>query len=185
MSTAPEADEHGRREDFRDVIGRFATGVTVLTTRVEERDFGTTASAVSSLSLEPAMLLVCLNETSETRAAIVDAGVFAVNILGEEQGELARRFASKSPTKFDGVTIREGASGLPLLEGALAHVECRVSTTAVGGTHTVFLAEVTRAEARDGLPLTYFRGRFGRFEDELQEEAYPLRAWPSARRPSS
>jgi flavin reductase (DIM6/NTAB) family NADH-FMN oxidoreductase RutF/DNA-binding GntR family transcriptional regulator len=163
-----QLDEHA----FRDVIGRFASGVTVVTTRMEDRDFGTTASAVSSLSVEPPMLLVCLNKTSETQQAIVGSGRFAVNILGEHQEQIAYRFATKSPSKFQEGDIVRGDSRLPLIAHALAQLECRVAETVTGGTHTVFLAEVERASATEGAPLTYYRGRFGRFEDALQEAAY-------------
>jgi flavin reductase (DIM6/NTAB) family NADH-FMN oxidoreductase RutF/DNA-binding GntR family transcriptional regulator len=157
---------------FRDVIGRFASGVTVITTRLEEQDYGTTASAVSSLSMEPPMLLICLNRTSETREAILAAGWFAVNILSEAQADLAYAFAKKSPDKFKGTETTRGASGVPLLIGALAQLECRVSETATGGTHTVFMGEVQNAAATEAAPLTYYRGRFGRFEDMLQDGAY-------------
>jgi flavin reductase (DIM6/NTAB) family NADH-FMN oxidoreductase RutF/DNA-binding GntR family transcriptional regulator len=162
------------RDSYRDVIGRFATGVTVITTEVDGRWYGTTASAVTSLSLDPPMLLVCLNKSSETQAAILQSGTFGVNVLGEEQAELARRFAVKSTSKFEGVGIHNGLSGAPLLSGSLAHVECRVADTASGGTHTVFLAAVENVAAREGGPLTYFRGRFGRFDDAGQNEAYQL-----------
>ncbi len=164
--------EHLDQTVFRDVIGRFASGVTVVTTRAGERDFGTTASAVSSLSMEPPMLLVCLNRTSETRQAVTEAAVFAVNILGERQADVAYAFAKKSPDKFKDMDIVRGGGGVPLIPGALAHIECRVAETATGGTHTVFLGEVIGAQAGDGAPLTYYRGRFGRFQDTLQDAAY-------------
>lgn len=157
---------------YRDVIGRFLSGVTVITTTNGGVDFGTTASAVSSLSMDPPMLLVCLNKTSETQAAVLASGVFGVNILGEDQGQLAYRFAKKGAQKFDGVSVRRGEGGLPLLHDALAHIECRVTETVTGGTHTVFLGEVVQAAGRDGPPLTYFRGRFGRLESALEEAAY-------------
>ena len=157
---------------FRDVIGRFASGVTVITTRVGGADFGTTASAVSSLSMEPPMLLICMNRTSETGRAIHDAGRFVVNILGAEQGEIAKRFATKATDKFEGVAIERGIEDLPRVARALGHLECRVAETASGGTHTVFMAHVEGATATEGSPLTYYRGRFGRFEDEAQEAAY-------------
>ena len=105
----PEADRRGMTSQysqpldqtlFRDVIGRFASGVTVITTRAEGRDFGTTASAVSSLSMDPPMLLVCLNTESETQRAIHASMRFAVNILGEDQAEVAFRFAKKAGSKF-------------------------------------------------------------------------------------
>jgi flavin reductase (DIM6/NTAB) family NADH-FMN oxidoreductase RutF len=150
---------------FRDVIGRFASGVTVITTTVEDRDFGTTASAVSSLSMEPPMLLICLNRTSETREAIAKSDRFAVNILSEGQAEIASAFARKSPDKFAQAKVDRGPHGMPLIPGSLAQLECIVTETAVGGTHTVFFGEVRHAEGTDDAPLTYYRGRFGRFED--------------------
>jgi flavin reductase (DIM6/NTAB) family NADH-FMN oxidoreductase RutF len=158
--------------EFREIIGRLASGVTVVTTRVGGRDYGTTASAVTSLSLEPPMLLICLNETSETQMAIRDAGRFAVNILSAGQTDVASRFATKSPSKFRVDDVVRGTSGLPLIAGALAQIECRVTNAVAGGTHTVFLAEVEHASAIDAHPLTYYRGRFGRFEDTLDEAAY-------------
>lgn len=159
-------------ETFRDVIGRFASGVTVITTTADGGDFGTTASAVSSLSMEPPMLLICLNKTSDTQAAIHKAGVFGVNILAEDQGQVAYQFARKGQAKFDGVAIQRGMTGVPLVENALAQLECEVDETVVGGTHTVFLARVRQAAGNDGAPLTYFRGRFGRLESALDEAAY-------------
>lgn len=160
------------QEVFKDVIGRFASGVTVITTRADDRDFGTTASAVSSLSMDPPMLLACLNRTSETQGAVSQSGVFAVNILGEHQADLAYAFAKKSPDKFVGMDIIRGGDGVPLVPNALAHIECRVAETATGGTHTVFMGEVTGASAGDGAPLAYYRGRFGRFRDTVQDAAY-------------
>jgi len=146
---------------FRDAIGRFLTGVTIVTTQLDGEDFGTTASAVTSLSLEPPMLLVCLNATSDTRNAILDRRTFAVSVLADHQQQLARRFADKGRGKFAGVEIARGPSGAPLVDGALASLDCRVSDTITGGTHTVFLAHVIEAWARDGAPLAYFRGGFG------------------------
>jgi flavin reductase (DIM6/NTAB) family NADH-FMN oxidoreductase RutF/DNA-binding GntR family transcriptional regulator len=157
---------------YRDVIGRFASGVTIITTRVGDTDFGTTASAVSSLSLDPPMLLICMNRTSETGQAIHASGRFVVNILGESQGEVAKRFATKASDKFEGVELARGLEELPHIAHALGHLDCRVAETATGGTHTVFLSHVEQATATEGSPLTYFRGRFGRFEDEAHEAAY-------------
>ena len=146
---------------FRDVIGHFATGVTVVTARDGDVDFGVTVSAVCSLSLEPPMLLVCLNRISRTRAAIDRRRAFAVNILGVGQQDLARRFATDSDEKFRGCAVTYGELGHPLLTEALAHVECRVAEQATGGTHTVFFATVERARRFEGEPLVYFRGKFG------------------------
>src|SRR5205085_9346517 len=112
---------------FREVVGHFTTGVAVITTRDGDERFGVTASAVSSLSMEPPMLLVCLNRRLPTRDALLEAGTFAVNILGEDQHELAMQFATRSPDKFAGVGVRDGAAGVPLLDDALAHLECTVA----------------------------------------------------------
>ncbi|ADB52427.1 flavin reductase family protein [Conexibacter woesei] len=152
--------------EFRHVIGHFATGVTVITTMHEGRALGTTASAISSVSLDPPMVLVCMNRSSATGQAIAAGGAFAINILGAQQRALAEHFASKHPDKFDsGVAeATAGAWGQPLLAGAVATIEARVTERMDGGTHTVFLAEVDSAAADGGEPLAYFRGRFGRLD---------------------
>src|SRR6478609_8722202 len=140
---------------FRRVIGSFMSGVVVITTSADDgTPHGMTVSAVSSLSLDPPMLLVCLHSASATQEAVRKSGRFAVNILAEDQGKLAERFARPSPTgKFAGVHIREGLTGVPVLEGALAVVECRVAEAVTGGTHRVFLGQVLHAEATEGSPL--------------------------------
>lgn len=171
------------KQVFRDVVGRFASGVTVITTSAGGQQFGTTASAMSSLSLDPPMLLICLNRTSSTQAAVLESGTFAVNILSDGQEPLAGQFARKGDDKFTGVAVRYGHTGAPILDGSLATLECRTVETVTGGTHTVFLAEVLTAEARDLDPLTYFRGRFGRLERAREAEAYrSLRDWILARK---
>src|SRR4051812_18695347 len=151
-------------DEFRDVISHFASGVTVITALNEGRPYGTTASAVTSLSLEPPMLLVCMNKLSETGRAVAHSKRFGVNILGANQVDLAERFARKGGDKFAGVPITAGAGGEPLFEQALATLECRVAEETTGGTHHVFLAEVERGAARGGAPLAYFKGEFGRLE---------------------
>jgi 4-nitrophenol 2-monooxygenase / 4-nitrocatechol 4-monooxygenase, reductase component len=119
------------------------------------------------------MVLVCLNKTSATQAAVRESGYFAINILGADQGDIAYRFATKSGSaKFEGVEVSAGRQQVPLVTEALAHIECRVVEAVTGGTHMVFLGEVEGAEAIQGTPLTYFRGKFGRFETELEEAAY-------------
>lgn len=150
------------RERFRSVMSHFASGVTIISTRHKGIDYGLTASAVSSLSLDPPMLLICVNKTSNTRAAIEASGVFAVNILGENQSEVARQFTTSRSDKFTGLSVSYGDLGVPLLDNILATIECRVVESVSGGTHTVFLAEAEAAQAREGMPLTYFRGRMGR-----------------------
>lgn len=136
-----------------------------------------TASAVSSLSMEPPMLLVCLNHRTRTQAVVSRTSTFAVNILGEEHGVVAERFAlptddSLDTDKFAGLAVSTGRLGAPLLAGALARLECRVTQAVTGGSHRVFLAEVVHAEAGDGAPLTYYRGRFGRFQEIGDAEVF-------------
>lgn len=151
------------REVFRHVIGHFATGVTVITTRYEEVNYGLTASAVSSLSLDPPMVVVCINKRTGTPKIISTVKVFSVNILRENQQAIARQFATPHPDKFRGIPIIYGELGVPLLSNALATIECRVVSEVTGGTHAVFLAEVQAAHAEEGIPLAYYRGQMGAF----------------------
>jgi flavin reductase (DIM6/NTAB) family NADH-FMN oxidoreductase RutF len=122
-----------------------------------------TASAFSSVSLDPPMVLVCINRAASTAAAVAENGSFAVNILSEHQGLLASQFARPASDKFAGVAVKTGNLGCPLVVDALATLECRVTQAVTGGTHEIFLAEVIWADSRDGEPLTYFRGQLGHF----------------------
>jgi flavin reductase (DIM6/NTAB) family NADH-FMN oxidoreductase RutF/DNA-binding GntR family transcriptional regulator len=162
------------REVFREVIGHFTSGVTVITATSDGRDYGMTASAVTSLSLEPPMMLVCLNNRSPTQEAITRSRAFAVSVLAEGQHELAKHFAQRMEDKFAGVPTTRGAGGLPLIRDALAVLECEVGDDVVAGTHRVFLARVVRAVAHPGSPLAYFRGSFGRVELDLNARALEL-----------
>lgn len=146
--------------DYRAAISRFLTGVSIVTTRHEGLAQGITASALASVSLEPPTLLVCLNRQSATCQAVTAAGFFAVNILAAEQEPLAKHFAAKLTDKFAGIATTEGALGAPLLDLALAQLECRVSSHTDSGTHRVFFGEVQSTRVRDGQPLAYFRGGF-------------------------
>jgi flavin reductase (DIM6/NTAB) family NADH-FMN oxidoreductase RutF len=151
-------------DEFRHVIGHFASGVTVVTTTLEGKPYGTTASAVTSLSLEPPMVLIAMSQSSATGAAIAQRAWFAINILGESHGDIAVTFARRGGDKFADTECTEGHCIGPLLAGALGHVECRVKEQVTAGTHIVFIAEAVVASARPGAPLAYFRGRFGRLE---------------------
>jgi flavin reductase (DIM6/NTAB) family NADH-FMN oxidoreductase RutF len=157
---------------FRHVVGHLATGVTVITTRVDGRDHGMTASSVTSLSMDPPMMLACVNNAVPTATAIERSGRFTVNVLGQAHGDLAYQFASPGPDKFAGVTIDRGAGDVAMLVEAIASLECEVTEQVIGGTHSVFLGHVISATAREGAPLTYFRGGFGRFEFERNDRAY-------------
>jgi flavin reductase (DIM6/NTAB) family NADH-FMN oxidoreductase RutF len=155
---------------FRSVIGAVTSGVIVLTARDQAGNHGMTISALSSVSLEPPMLLVCLNMSSRTQKAVQETRNFAVHVLDTDQAWIAHRFAKPSnQDKFRGIRTCSGMASVPILPEALAVLECRVDQQVVAGTHSVFIANVLRAHARDGSPLAYFRGRFGRFE--LVEDA--------------
>ena len=151
-------------EEFRDLIGRFASGVTVVTTIRDGTPYGTTASAVTSVSLTPPMLLVCMNKISLTGQAIKSSRHFVVNVLAEDQGFLADHFATKG-SNFTNINITTGALGAPLLTGALATFECRVVNDVPAGTHAVLIGLVEHASGRHGMPLAYFRGRQGKLSD--------------------
>lgn len=167
---------------FRSVVGHFASGVTVITTKVDGELFGTTASAVSSLSMDPPMMLICLNRSSQTHGAVKAAGAFAINILAADQDGLAYKFAKKGTDKFLGVDTDE-VEGMPTLRGALATLVCRTVEETSGGTHTVFLAEVLEADSSDAEPLAYYRGKFGRFNPDAETSAYQkVRDWVLTRR---
>lgn len=157
---------------FRNVVGHFASGVTVITTAVNGELFGTTASAVSSLSMDPPMMLACLNRSSSTHDRVVEAGVFGINILAEDQGALAFHFGRKGEDKFATVPHTLSPEGVPLIDGALATIVCQVAETPTGGTHTVFLGLVTHSEAHDREPLAYYRGTMGRLEPTKELAAY-------------
>jgi flavin reductase (DIM6/NTAB) family NADH-FMN oxidoreductase RutF/DNA-binding GntR family transcriptional regulator len=157
---------------FRDVVGHLASGVTVITTRTADGDHGMTASSVTSLSLAPPMMLVCLNNAAPTTDAVAHAGRYAINVLGQGHGHLAHQFAVPSDDKFAQVAVEDGELDVPLLSEALAHLECRVVEKVTAGTHSIFLGLVQRATARSGHPLTYFRGGFGRFEFERDDAVY-------------
>lgn len=154
------------KDDFRKAMGRFATGVTVITTILDGEKHGMTANAVTSLSLDPMMLLVCVDKTADSHDILSRAGVFAVNILADGQSELSNRFAKK---EFDGAHEMDdlphtiGKSGAPIIDGAIAYIDCRTVTEHHGGDHTIFIGEVLDArELSDGEPLLFYSGKYGR-----------------------
>lgn len=146
---------------FRQLLGRFATGVTVVTTRHPDgRLLGMTASSIASVSLLPPLLLVSVDRKNDMHDALAAATHFALNVLAADQEALARRFAATDPDRFDGVGYRESPRGIPLLEGALAHIECAKQDAVPGGDHTVFFGLVTDGVVTDARPLLYYRGGY-------------------------
>ena len=166
-------------DEFRDLIGRFASGITVVTTVLDNVPHGTTASAVTSVSLTPPMLLICVNRQSLTGRAIAQSHHFAVNVLAEDQGDLADHFARKG-SSFTGLQTNPGGRGAPLLCHALATFECQVTDEVEAGTHAVLIGLVERASGRQGLPLAYFRGRQSRLYVPVTRHSRPeVRARPT------
>jgi flavin reductase (DIM6/NTAB) family NADH-FMN oxidoreductase RutF len=149
------------KNELRRVMGHFATGVTVITTFSKEGKLhGLTANAVSSLSLVPPLMLICVDKKADSYACFEESGVFTVNILADEQEDLSRRFAVSGGEKFEGVAYRRGANGAPILQGSLAHLECKLSASFDGGDHTIYIGEIEEAETREAKPLLFFRGGY-------------------------
>lgn len=149
--------------EFRQVLSHFASGVTIVTTcDADSRPAGLTASAFTSVSLDPPLILVCVDHKSQSYPSLLESGRFAINILRVEQTELSRRFASTRLDKFNEVAFQMSPLGLPLLDDVLAHLECRTVSTHVEGDHTIFVGLVEGATIGSGEPLLYFRGRYGR-----------------------
>lgn len=151
--------------EFRRILGHWASGVGIVTTRTPEgRACGLTANTVTSLSLDPLLVLVCVEKSADTHDCIRSARAFAVNILGSEAERMARRFAAwEIDRKFDGLAYHEEQSGSPILDDALAWVDCRLHGEYDGGDHTIFVGEVLAGDAVEGSPLLYYRGGYGRF----------------------
>jgi flavin reductase (DIM6/NTAB) family NADH-FMN oxidoreductase RutF len=124
-----------------------------------------TANALCSVSLDPALLLVCVDKRAESHPAFGRAGLFAVNILGRDHEDLSRHFAVSGGDKFVDVPHRTGVTGVPILEGVLGVVECRVVDVHEAGDHTIYLGEVVSLDASDGDPLLFFRGKYRRLHD--------------------
>ncbi len=147
---------------FRDALGRFATGVTVVTGRTEAGSpVGVTVNSLASLSLEPPMVLFCLDEGSACLDALARGRYFAVNLLGEDQRRLSEIFASRLAGKFDGVSFSAWEGGSPILPGCLANMECTRQDVHPGGDHVIITGRVERlASDGDRGPLLFYRGAY-------------------------
>jgi len=150
-------------QELRAVMGHFSTGVTVITTRDKnEKPFGLTANAFTSLSLRPPLALVCIDKTVQCYFCFEESKVFSVNVLGEGQEEVSRRFATKGVEKFDGIPCHLGSNGVTLLDDAITHLECKVVNSFDGGDHTIYIGEIIRAAASGDRPLLFFKGKYCR-----------------------
>ena len=149
---------------FREVLGHFATGITIVTALEEGLPVGFTCQSFAALSLDPPMVLLAPARSSTSWPRIAKAGAFCVNILEEHQEALCRAFAVSGGDKFDGVAWTPGIRGSPVLEGSLAVVECRLGEIFDGGDHELVIGHVEAMDIREGRPLLFYRSGFGRFD---------------------
>ena len=154
------------KNELRRVMGHFATGVTVITSiRGSGEMHGLTANAFTSVSLVPPLLLVCIDKKAESYPCFDESKIFTVNVLAADQEALSRRFAVTGGDKFEGVSYKVGANGAPILDGALAFLECKVTEKIDGGDHTIYVGEIEQAETKEGKPLLFFRGGYRELGD--------------------
>lgn len=147
---------------FRDALGRFATGVTVVTIRGPDGPMGFTANSFASLSLDPALVLWSPARASQRFPFFAAARHYAIHVLGREQADLAARF-SRGGHGFDGLTWTPNAEGVPILTGALARFDCVQHATHDGGDHLIIVGQVLRLALEEGEPLVFAKGKFGGF----------------------
>jgi flavin reductase (DIM6/NTAB) family NADH-FMN oxidoreductase RutF len=158
--TAPAAPEFDPR-DFRNALGLFATGVTIVTTRTDGGEpIGLTANSFSSVSLAPPLVLWSLSLRSPNLGNFLKAAHFAINVLARDQIALSQRFSKPIPNKFEGVACSEGRQGLPLLDGAVAQFQCRTEARHYAGDHVIFIGHVLQYAYAEREALGYFRGRY-------------------------
>ena len=148
--------------EFREALSRVASGVSVVTTRDSSgRSHGITVSAFCSLSLDPPLVLICIEKATASHYAFHESRSFIVNILDESQQDISERFAAPAADRFAATDFEPGGDGIPRLRTALAVLECRVTDVCDGGDHTIFVGSVERAAAREGAPLVYFCSQCG------------------------
>lgn len=149
------------KDEFRAALSKFASGVTVVTLKDKNGNpHGITVSAFSSVSLEPPLILVCIDNDAGSHSAFRESQRFVVNILSEKQSEHSNQFASKIPDKFINVHHHKGLEDIPVLKDALVNLECRLVKDFVAGDHTIFIGEIERTHINDGKPLVYYQGDY-------------------------
>lgn len=152
---------------FRQVMGRFATGVTVVTTALGERRAGITVNAFCSVSLDPPLVLICVEQSNYTHDLLTEAGCFAVNFLTSRQADVSRCFAAPGDeklTSFCGVATHTVATGAPVFDECLAFVDCRLVAVYPGGDHSIIIGRVEALGGGEATPLLYYQARYGRLE---------------------
>lgn len=194
---------------FKEVVGQFATGVTIVTTSSQGKVAGITVNTFCSVSLNPPLILVCVDSISHTLPLIRESGAFAVNILSSEQEELSRCFAGASRERYEyfcNAPYREAATGAPILDGALAFIDARVIAEYPGGDHVIFLGQVealgtgskaafasesasqqamieslAKESEREKTPLAYYRGKYRRLNAHYAEPSMATQAVSESR----
>ncbi|MCL4855091.1 MAG: flavin reductase family protein [Bryobacteraceae bacterium] len=151
----------------RKIMGHFATGVTVVTTRVGDEMQGMTANAVASLSLNPAEVLVCIDQRAAMFEYVKSSRCYAMNFLAASQEDISRRFAAKGPKDFSDLDWFAGETGSPVFRQSLAYVDCRVVDIAKGGDHDIFIGEIIAGDIlqADAPPLLYYAGHYRKLEE--------------------
>jgi flavin reductase (DIM6/NTAB) family NADH-FMN oxidoreductase RutF len=152
-------------DTFRSVLGRFATGITIITARDDKgTDHGMTVSAFCSASLNPPLVLICVAHAASMIELLRGHSHIGINVLSSNQEAYSRRFASEDEQPFDGIAFSRGEAGVVLFDDALAHLECRILEHFDAGDHSIFVADVDRATPKDGRPLLYYRGGYAQLE---------------------
>jgi len=150
---------------LRHVCGHFPTGVAVVTSSAQYGPVGLTVNSFASVSLDPPLVLFCIHERSSVWRTIDETAAFVVNILAEDQADLCRRFARRASATFDGLRVRTGRGGAPILADSLAYLDCAVASRHRGGDHWIVVGAVRDVGVlRDGAPLTFFRSGHPRLE---------------------
>ena len=153
-------------EEFRHALSKFASGVTVVTTRDSQGNLhGITVSAFCSVSLEPPLILVCIDKRTASHYAFGESKVFAVNILRDEQINHSNQFASPLIDKFEKIEYGKGIEGIPILKDALVNLECRLIDSHETGDHSIFIGQVETAIVSEGNPLIYYQGNYRAITD--------------------
>ena len=148
----------------RQIMGRFATGVTVVTTRYGEQISGMTANAIMSLSLDPPLVVVSVDLQSNMHGHLTQGQCYAINVLKHDQEDLSRRFAKPGPKDFSDLKLTVAETGAPILVDALAYIDCRVVEVARAGDHDLFIGEPLAGETYDGEPLIFYSGQYAELE---------------------
>src|SRR5207302_1176945 len=160
--------------EFRKAMGGFATGVTILTLDLEGEVHGMTANAFASVSLDPLLVLVCVDHRTKTHAHLHSKKRFGINVLSEDQRAISEYYARPARThehaeEEAGARFERTRQGTPMLDGALAYLECRLHSAEEAGDHTIFIAEVEDVVVREGEPLLFFRGKYRKVGEEVEQ----------------